>query len=253
MQLNDAVVWITGGARRIGRAIALDMARRGAHLVIHYKSSEEAAKALAREAKGLGRHTLLVQGDLASKSDLDRMVSQIEGAFRGLDVLINNASIYERTPIAEVTEESWDRMLSVNLKGPFFCAQAAARLMLVEGPRPRGGRIINISDSAALRPYPNHLPYMTSKAALIAMTQAMALELAPEILVNCIAPGVVLPPVSTSPEEMIRALQHIPLGQLGSPQDIVAAINFLIEGTDYVTGQTIMVDGGRFISQPARS
>jgi pteridine reductase len=256
MDLTDRVAWITGGARRLGREMALALASRGAHVVVHYRRSAEPAGALAADIEALGRRALLVQADLAKPDEIAAAADRIDQAFGRLDVLVNNASNFLRQPIDRVTEADWDRSLSVNLKGAFFCAQAAARLMRRRSPDPVRsgplGKIVNVADSAALRPYPNHLPYMVSKAGVIAMTQAMALELAPDILVNAIAPGVVLPPEEMNDAERRRALEPLPLGRFGAPDDVVAALRFLLEHGDYVTGQTIVVDGGRAIAQPRR-
>jgi pteridine reductase len=248
MDLTDRVVWITGAARRLGRAMALELAGRGAHVAVHYHTSEQPARALAAEIEALGRRALLVRADLTNPAEIRDAAERIAAVFGRLDVLVNNAGNFLRQPIDQVAEADWDRSLSINLKAPFFCAQAAARLMRRNpGPAPLG-KIVNLADGAALRPYPNHLPYLVAKAGLIAMTRAMALELAPEILVNAIAPGVVLPPEEMPGDERERALRQVLLGRFGAPDDVLAALRFLLEETDYVTGQVIVVDGGRSIA-----
>lgn len=256
MELQGSIVWITGSARRVGRAMALHVARQGADVALHYHTSEPEARELAREIERLGRRALPVRADLARPEEIAEMAGKIDAAFGRLDVLVNSASNYLRQPIDEVGEADWEASLGANLKGAFFCSQAAARLMRKNEGRPAQGRlqgkIVNIADSAALRPYPNHLPYMAAKAGLIAMTQAMALELAPSIAVNAIAPGVVLAQDGMGEREKERALAGIPLGRFGGPEDVLAALDFLLAGSDYVTGQTIVVDGGRAISQPER-
>jgi NAD(P)-dependent dehydrogenase (short-subunit alcohol dehydrogenase family) len=252
MELQESIVWITGAARRLGRAMALHLAGRGADLALHYHTSEAPARELALEIEAMGRRTLLVKADLARPAEIAAAAAAIEAHFGRLDVLINSASNYLRQPIDGVSEADWDASLGADLKGAFFCAQAAARLMRRNAGRRVQGKIVNIADSAALRPYPNHLPYMTAKAGLLAMTQAMALELAPSIAVNAIAPGVVLPQEGMGAAETERALAGIPLGRFGEPKDVLAALDFLLAGSDYVAGQTIVVDGGRSISQPER-
>jgi pteridine reductase len=248
MDLRDKVVWITGGARRLGRAMALDLAARGAHIVVHYHRSEAEARVTAADIEALGRRALTLRADLARVDEIDAMAAEIERAFGRLDVLINSAANFHRVPLAEVTEADWDRALDVNLKGAYFCARAAARLMARSG----GGKIVNFADWAGFRPYRNFSPYMISKGGVITMTQALAVELAPKIAVNAVAPGVVLPPDAMTEAEAARALRNIPLGRFGAPEDIVKTVAFLLEGSDYITGQVICVDGGRLLANAAR-
>ncbi len=246
MDLSDKVIWITGAARRLGRAMALDLAGRGAHIVIHYATSREAAESLAAELRAKGRRALTVQGDQSRVDEIARVAAAIDAEFGRLDVLVNNASNFKRTPLDEVDEQAWDDGIDVNLKGPAFCALEAARLMRRGG----GGKIINMADWAGLRPYRNYLPYMIAKAGIIALTHTLALELAPAIQVNAIAPGPVMLPEGTTDEQRQQMIRHVPLGRTGSPEDIVATLAFLLEGSDYITGQVICVDGGRLIANP---
>ncbi|HOR28096.1 MAG TPA: SDR family oxidoreductase [Candidatus Sumerlaeota bacterium] len=248
MQLNGHVVWITGAARRLGRAMALDLARRGADLVVHYHHSRAEAEQVAGEIERLGRRVLTVQADLRSVAAIRHCIDRIEHHFGRLDVLINNASNFERVEFDRITEEDWDLSLDTNLKGPFFCAREAARLLRRDG----GGKIINLADWSALRPYRHYAPYMIAKGGIVTMTQVLALELAPEVQVNAVAPGVVLPQPDVAAEAMDKLLRQVPLGRAGSPDDIVATVAFLLEGSDYITGQVICVDGGRLIAQPPR-
>jgi len=243
MRLEGRVVLITGAARRIGRALACSVARRGACVALHYHQSEAEAKALLAALRKEGGRSFLVQGDLRRARDCEKLVEATLGAFNRLDILINNASAFFRTPLFEVKETDWDRLLDTNLKGPFFCAQAAARAMQGEG-----GKIINIADWAATRPYSNYLPYCVSKAGLIAMTKGLARRLAPNITVNAIAPGPILPPEGGTEAEMALVIQNTPMKRFGSPEDIVKAAHFLMEDGDFTTGTTLMVDGGRHIA-----
>lgn len=247
MKLEDKVVWITGAARRLGRAMALAVAERGADVVVHFRSSGEEAADVCAQIEALGRRALAVQADLTNVSQIRELGQQIQAHFGRLDVFVNNASTFERTPLAEIDEAAWDANLDVNLKGPAFCALEAARLMQLDGES-AGGKIINMADSAAMRPYPNFLPYMIAKGGIITLTRALAVELAPAISVNAIAPGPVLLPESASEEEIARAVARVPLGRVGTPEDIVATLLWLLEGTDYTTGQIICIDGGRSVS-----
>ncbi|MEN6627647.1 MAG: SDR family oxidoreductase [Candidatus Sumerlaeia bacterium] len=246
MDLKDKVIWITGSARRLGRAMALDLAGRGADIVVHYSTSRAEAEDAAREIEALGRRALIVQGDQCKVADIARIVGEIDKGFGRLDVLINSASNFKRTPIERITEAQWDDSIGVNLKGPAFCALEAAKLIRRGG----GGKIINMADWAGLRPYKHYLPYLIAKAGIVQLTKILALELAPEIMVNAIAPGPVLLPEAMPEEEMQGVLRHVPLGRVGSPRDIVATAAFLLEGSDYITGQILCVDGGRLIANP---
>lgn len=244
MNLDGKIVWITGAGVRLGREMALAAAGRGADVAVHYCKSEAAACEVADEIEALGRRALTIRADLASVDDIREMAADIEEALGGVDVLVNSASNYLPAPVDEIDEAAWDASLDVNLKGAAFCALEAARMMKKRG----GGRIVNVADSAAMRPYPGFLPYMIAKGGLITMTRALAVELAPDITVNAIAPGPVLLPGGATPAQRDRAIRRVPLGREGSPADVVAALMWLLEGGDYVTGQVVCVDGGRFVS-----
>ena len=247
MDLKGKVVWVTGAAQRIGRAIALDLARRGADIVVHYHTSEAEAQSAAAEIEGLGRRVLLVRADLARVDEIKRVVGEIERGFGRLDALINSAANFIRVPWDEIDEAVYDRSLDVNLKGPAFCALEAAKLIRASG----GGKIVNFADWAGFRPYKNYLPYLLAKGGMITLTHALALELAPEIAVNAVAPGPVLPPPGSSEAFIQTMIRQVPLQRLGSPEDIVATVAFLLEGSDYITGQVICVDGGRLLANNA--
>lgn len=247
MNLQDRVVWVTGSAMRLGKAIALELARRGAHLVIHYHHSEAEARQVADEIEKMGRRTLIVQANLARVDQIKEAVRKIDETFGRLDVLVNSAANFYRVELENIDEDIWDRSLDINLKGSAFCALEAAKLMR----RGQEGKIINFSDWAGFRPYRNYLPYLISKGAVITLTRALALELAPEIQVNAVAPGPVLPPPTATEEEKARMIRQVPLQRMGSPEDIVKTVVFLIEGSDYITGQILCVDGGRLIANNA--
>ena len=170
-------------------------------------------------------------------------MTRIRQRFGSLDVLVNSAANFQRTPFPTLSERDWDTALDTNLKGPFLCALYASRLM-----RRRGGKIINLADWAGVRPYRDYLPYCVSKSGVIGLTKALAKELAPAIQVNAISPGPILPPPGMSRRERARIVKRVPLQRWGSPQDIVNTVLFLIEGTDFMTGSTIFVDGGQLIA-----
>lgn len=244
MRLDKRVVFVTGGAKRIGSHLALALARRGASLIINYRYSSVDAQALVRQLQQIGVDALAVPGDVSNAADVERMVGLGLDRFGRIDVLINNAAVYFKTPFAQVTESEWDLTVDINLKGTFLCARAVADAMLKQGE----GKIINFADWAGMRPYRDYLPYCVSKAGVIALTQALAQELAPAVQVNCIAPGPILLPEEMEEDEREKVIRATPLKRVGSPEDIVQTVLYLIEGTDFVTGGTYLVDGGRFIA-----
>ncbi len=245
MTLEDRVVLVTGGARRVGQAIALAVARRRARVVISYRTSAtEAHETVKRLERAGAPEALAVQADLAHASNARRLMDRIARRFRRLDVLVNSAATFDRTPYQTLAERDWDHALNTNLKGPFLCALYASRLMRRGG----GGKIINFADWAGVRPYRDYLPYCVSKAGVIGLTKALAKELAPSIQVVAIAPGPILPPPNMSASARARVAARVPLKRWGSPQDIVNTVLFLIEGTDFMTGSVVFVDGGQLIA-----
>jgi len=232
--MDGKVVLVTGAARRIGRAIALDLAAHGWKTAVHYRSSEDEARATAREAGGKE-----FQADLSEIGQIGRLFEEVQAEFGRLDALVNNAALYYRTPILEATEEQWDRLHDANLKATYFCAQAAARIML-----PRGaGRIVNISSMGALRPWAGYGPYNASKAGVAHLTRSLAKELAPAVTVNSVAPGVIEFSDEHEPE-VERLIENTPIGRHGTGQEIAEAVRFFLEGPSFVTGQVLAVDGG---------
>jgi pteridine reductase len=244
MELRGRVVLVTGAAVRVGREIARAVAARGADVVVHYRSSVEEAEGLAREIAGLGVRAVTVRADLERAAEVRRLVTDALAAMGRIDVLVNNAAIFPRTPLLEVTEEEWDRTLAVNLKAPFLCAQAIAPHMLERG----SGKIVNLADVAAFRPWPSYLPYCISKAGIVTLTQILARALAPAVQVNAVAPGAILFPDDWDAERRERLLAQIPLQRTGTPADVARTVLFLLEGSDYITGAVIPVDGGRLLT-----
>jgi NAD(P)-dependent dehydrogenase (short-subunit alcohol dehydrogenase family) len=245
MQLHDRVVLITGG-KRIGADIALALAARGADVALCYRESRAEAEATAHAVVKLGRRGQLIQVDLRSPADCRRAVAETVSSLGRLDVLINMASVYARKPYLELTEEDWERPLGVDLRAAHLCAQAAVPHMRTAGQ----GRIVNFTDwvAASRRPrYPGYLPYYVAKMGVIALTEALALELAADnILVNAIAPGPIIPPEGISPEELEAVVRATPLGRWGGSEEISRAV-LLFMDSDFITGETIRVDGGRHV------
>lgn len=237
MELNGKIALITGAARRVGRAISLALADAGADIVIHYRSSADDANSLAEEIRAIGRRAELVQADLAQPEQITAMFETIAATFGRLDVLINNAAVYHKTPIETLTAEQWDAQFAVNARAPALCTAQAVKLM------PNGGVIVNITDIAAEKAWPGYPAYCASKAALLALTKSTAKALAPDIRVNSVAPGAVLWDEQTPEQKKQHVLSQVPMKRPGRPEDIAAAVGFLI-GNDYITGQNIRVDGG---------
>ncbi|HEY5599267.1 MAG TPA: SDR family oxidoreductase [Candidatus Manganitrophaceae bacterium] len=243
MEIKGKSVLITGAARRLGKAIALALAGRGAQVVIHYNRSKKEAEKVVEEIEKKGGAARLASGDISKAKECEKIVRDAVKAFGRLDVLVNNAAVFFKTPLFQVTEKEWNEILDANLKGSFFCAQAAAKEM-----RKNGGKIINIADWSAVRPYEDYLPYCASKAGVIALTKGLARSLAPKVTVNAIAPGPILLPDDFDEAEKEAIIRQTPLKRIGAPDDVVNAVLFLLEGTDFMTGTTIMIDGGRLIA-----
>jgi NAD(P)-dependent dehydrogenase (short-subunit alcohol dehydrogenase family) len=239
MSLEGKTILITGGALRVGRSLALSAAHAGANLVIHYLHSEGEAKALQDEITGMGRRAMLLKADLGNPQesmDLIERASQQETLF----ALVNNASVFESSSWETTDLETWNRHLMVNLTAPFLLSQAFARAL---GPQVEG-RIVNMLDWRALRPGADHLPYTVSKAGLAALTQSLAVALAPRVTVNGLALGAVLQPEGGAPEKL---LEQVPAGRWASLDEVGQALIFLLAGPAYVTGEILHVDGGRHL------
>ncbi len=238
-ELTGKTALVTGGAVRVGRVIALALAAAGCDVAIGYRSSGAAARATVADLRRLGVRAVALRADLADAGAARGLVRRAAQALGRLDLLVNSAALFARTPLASVTPAQFDRLMAVNLRGAFFCAQAAARHM-----GRRGGRIVNIADVGATRPWPAYLPYNISKAGLLMLTRGLAAALAPRIQVNAVGPGVVLLPEGFPADAGRRLAARIPMGRHGRPEDVAAAVRFFASCPDYITGQILYVDGG---------
>ena len=234
-QIEGKRVLVTGAARRIGREIALHLHSLGARVMIHYGGSEVEA----REVSAMCDGAPLYQANLESVEEIKAMFAKVESE-RGLDGLVNNAARFTRIPPLEVTEDDWDFIHSVNLKGCFFCAQQAALVMRRAGG---GGRIVNISSMGAILAWPEHVHYCASKAGVVGMTRALAKALAPEITVNSVAPGMI-PFAEKNDPRIQRMIADTPVGRAGTGKEVAEGVAYFLGASEFVTGQVLQVDGG---------
>ena len=241
MQLTDRIALVTGAGRRVGRAIATALGSRGMHVAVHFNASASGARETAKEIERAGGKATLFQADLSQPAMPRTLVDEVAASLGALDVLVNSAAIMQRTPLDSITPAEWDAMFAINSRAPFFASIAARRHMAA-----RGGAIVNIADLAALETWPAYIPHGLSKAVVVQMTRNLARTLAPSVRVNAVAPGVIMLPEGWSAETGERLRQTTPLKRLGSVNDVVGAVIYLLEA-DYVTGETIVVDGGRHI------
>ena len=241
MELRGRVALVTGAGRRVGRALAIGLGAQGMKVAVHYHASDTGAREtarLVREARGM---PWLVSADLTNASAPEQLIDGVVGEFGSLDVLVNSSAVMERTPLGEVTAAQWDAMMALNLRAPFLLAQAAAPHL-----SKAHGAIVNIADLAAFETWPAYIPHGISKSGIVYMTRALARTLAPNVRVNGVAPGAVLLPEGWTEEDAARLRESTPLAKLGSPDDVVAAVLYLLSA-DYVTGETLIVDGGSHV------
>ena len=239
MELKGRRALVTGAGVRVGRLLAHALQRSGAHVAIHYHGSERGARQTAVEGEAMGLKAPLLQADLGDAAAAAALGSRAASALGGLDILVNSAAVMERRPFAEVTPADWDRIIDLNLRGAFFVAQGAASAM-----GEAGGAIVNIADLAAFEHWVGYPVHVISKAGIVTMTELLAKALAPKIRVNAVAPGAVLLPDDWDDAAKKRLEETTPLRRLGKPEDVADAVLFLLEH-DYITGETIVVDGGR--------
>lgn len=229
---------MTGAGHRVGRAFAVALGARQMHVAVHYNSADAEARETAELIESAGGKATLFRADLTTPDGPETLIESVTSSIGRLDVLVNSAAVMLRTPIGEITVEQWDQIFALNLRAPFFLCQSAPRTM---NP---GGVIINISDLAAFETWPGYIPHAMSKAGVVKMTESLSRVLAPDIRVNAIAPGAILLPAEWDEEAAKRFSSTTPLQRIGSPQDAVEALLYLIDA-EFVTGETIVVDGGR--------
>ena len=241
MDLTGRLALVTGAGHRVGRAIALGLAGRGMNVAVHYNASDGPARETVRSIESRGQRASTFQANLAERGAPAALVNAVTTAMGALDVVVNSAAVMMRTPWDTVTEAEWDDMFALNLRAAFFVAQAAAISM-----RGRGGAIVNIADLAAYETWPAYIPHGITKAGVVQMTRALARVLGPDIRVNGVAPGAVLLPPTWTDADGKRLAETTPLRRLGRPDDVVGAVLYLLEA-DFVTGETLIVDGGRHV------
>jgi NAD(P)-dependent dehydrogenase (short-subunit alcohol dehydrogenase family) len=242
VRLEGAGALVTGAGRRVGQAIAIGLARAGCDVAVHYHGSASGAEQTARAIRGAGRRAELLQADLTDPLAARGLADQAARVLKRLDVVVNSAAIMVRQPVEDVTPESWDATLDLNLRAMFFVSQGA-----IPHLRRAKGKIVNIADLAGLEPWPAYVPHCVSKAGVVMLTKALARALAPDIAVNAIAPGAVLLPEDWDEQSREHIRETTPLERVGSPADVVAAVRFLLADTDYATGTILVIDGGRLI------
>ncbi len=247
MRLSQKVAIVTGAVTGIGRALAVTMAREGAAVAVDYRGHEDEANALVDELGRRGGRALAVHADVTRAEDVEQLVEQTVAAFGRLDVMVNNAGVEEKHPFLETPHAVWDKVLAVNLTGPWLCSQAAARQMAAQGA---GGRIINISSVHEDLPMPTNAPYCAAKGGLRMLMRTVAVELAPHhITVNNIGPGAIDTPMDAPlkahPDQLRALLDEIPLGRMGTPDEVAElAVYLASDAAAYVTGATFFIDGG---------
>lgn len=241
---EQAVALVTGSSRRVGRAIALELASAGYHLAVHYHRSQPEADALVREIEDLGHQACLVCGDLSEPTAWERIVADSVSALGRLDVLVNNAAVFDSVPAADFDPIAWERTMRINLTAVAgLCHHAEGHL------RASGlGCVVNLCDIAADRPFGEHPAYSCSKAGVVALTRALAVKWAPDVRVNAVSPGIAAFAEDIDQEVRERLIAKVPLGRAGTPEDVAKAVRYLVADAPYVTGQIIRVDGGRSVS-----
>jgi pteridine reductase len=242
MELTDRVALVTGAARRVGRAIAVRLAHCGCRVAVHYHRSRAAADEVVADCRAHGHDALSFSADLADARAPAQLVQAVLGHFGRLDILVNNASVFQRMTIDEFAPEAFEQTLRVNTLAPLALVHAAR-----EALRAARGRVVNLCDISTQRPWPDHLAYMASKGALDTLTRALARALAPDVNVVGIAPGVAAWPDDYDAARRERLTARIPLRRAGTPEDVAAAVEFVLSAGDYITGAILPVDGGRHV------
>lgn len=244
MKLFGKTALVTGAAKRVGRAVAVALSKSGCDLALHYCSSADAAEETAGLCRAQGVHAWLVQADLSDPAAAEALPQRVVQRFGKLHVLVNNAALFERVPAADLDIAAWQRTFAVNVFAPALLSRAAAPFMKQTGE----GRIINLGDICSERPWPNHVAYCASKAALESLTRGLAKALAPHIQVNAVAPGIAEFPEGMPEDQREALVDRVPMRRAGTPDEIAAAVRYFAEDARYVTGAVLRVDGGRSIS-----
>ena len=243
--LNGKIAVVTGSSRGIGRAIAVRLAEEGCKIVINYSKDLDGAK---ETQKLVGDNSIIVKADVSKASECKKLIDGAVKKFGKVDILVNNAGVFDMKPLEEISEADWEKVVGTNSKSVLFCSKYAAEHM-------KNGSIVNIASYVAFRSRPMRSIYASSKSAVVGLTHSLAMELAPSIRVNAVAPGIIETGLSrhivSNPEELKKRLSKIPLNRLGKPEDVACAVAFLAsDGSSYVTGITLIVDGGMSVSAP---
>lgn len=242
MEPSPRAALVTGGARRVGRALALALARAGFDIAVHYNRSESEAQDTVREIESLGRRAVAISADLEDAAAVAPLIDATINALGRLDLLVNSASVFERAPVVDIDADAWDRVMAVNVRAPFLLSRAASAHLARNN-----GLIVNIADLSALQPWPSYAHHSVSKAGLVHLTRVLARAFAPAVRVNAIAPGTVLPPedwdgndsAGPGPDRRVVATA-------GTPEDVAKALLYLVD-SPFVTGEVLRVDGGRML------
>lgn len=244
MEIRGKVALVTGGAHRVGKAITMMLAEAGADVIVNYFSSSTAADQTVADAKALGVRALAIQCDVSDWRQVQAMSERILEEFGGVDIIVNSASLFEKTPFPTADVDAWHRVTGISIDGPFYVCNTLVPSMLARANADgSSGAIVNIVDLSAWEPWPNFTAHSVSKAGLLAFTKQLALELAPTVRVNAVAPGPVLPPPNQDPARTAKTAEGTLLGRWGSPEDVAFAVRYLLQA-DFVTADVITVDGG---------
>lgn len=238
---------VTGGAVRVGRAVVEALVGAGYRVGVHYHESRSEAEELVGRLQAGGHRAAAFGADLRKPEEIEALFGAVEDELGGLDLLVNNAALFPRTPPDRATPGEWDEVFALNARAPFLCAREAAEIM-----GQAGGAVVNVADVAAFEAWPSYAPYAASKAALVSLTRSLALAWAPRVRVNAVAPGPVLLPEDADEEERARARESTALGRIGRPEDVAEAVLYLA-GAEFVTGEVIRVDGGEHVARRGRS
>lgn len=235
-------ILISGAARRIGKSLAIRFAQNSYNIALHYHKSVQEAESLRSEIKNFGVECVLIQADVRNRAEVEKSFSQASEFLGSIDVLVNNAGVFpQKTQFGEITDELWDDTFDINLKGALYFSQAFAKVAA------QGSRIINIASVGGLEVWKGRSPYNVSKAAIIQLSKSMAIELAPNISVNCVCPGTIA--FENDNKNLLVAESRIPMGRYGTADDIFDAVKFFAESSGYITGQVLLVDGGYHLAR----